>query len=589
MSDQRISERYNIQKRLYIYPERTIYLAEDKHRFNEYCVLQEYSTYTPELEQAAKILYKIKNPQIVTFREIFSSLRDDKEYIYLVEDYIPGFNYQELAKEYQSKQIDLGEAEILEILKQILLILEVFHKKGIVHGSLTPNSLIESEKLKKPILVNFNQHVRYDPSTLLKDIIDLTAVINLFVGTDRQLSPQFLNLLQLMRQGKFSSATSLLKAIEKFTINPSFNEPSLVTSLPASDDAQSSSKTEQSTMIISEDSKNPDEPVYKQKKRSPLLSCLSKVFLILMLSAGAGAAGWLAGKWWINSRNPTSQITNNTSNQTSPLATPTSMTSDNSSPLATPSGSISPIVANPAITPSVSNDLAIRQRLLALNITDDTFFKSLVDQIYSNLYPQEKNVPTDPAYQRQWNQIAEEVLDYLNQLKPEALKNLGKYNANDINRWAQESNKLHLSSRTLFKLADSQFSSWFSGQPPQTTSSDQPLAQLRNALIYSQLISLQSGANYEKLTNLSSQVSGTLQSGMGQAYTIRLTKGRPLQINLIPANGIQVSIYSPTGKNNLFEDSSTGQWSGQLPESGYYEIILINPSKTAIPYTLKIN
>jgi serine/threonine-protein kinase len=62
-----------------------------------------------------------------------------------------------------------------------------------------------------------------------------------------------------------------------------------------------------------------------------------------------------------------------------------------------------------------------------------------------------------------------------------------------------------------------------------------------------------------------------------------------LQINLIPANGIQVSIYSPTGKNNLFEDSSTGQWSGQLPESGYYEIILINPSKTAIPYTLKIN
>ena len=589
MSDQRISERYNIQKRLYIYPERTIYLAEDKHRFNEYCVLQEYSTYTPELEQAAKILYKIKNPQIVTFREIFSSLRDDKEYIYLVEDYIPGFNYQELAKEYQSKQIDLGEAEILEILKQILLILEVFHKKGIVHGSLTPNSLIESEKLKKPILVNFNQHVRYDPSTLLKDIIDLTAVINLFVGTDRQLSPQFLNLLQLMRQGKFSSATSLLKAIEKFTINPSFNEPSLVTSLPASDDAQSSSKTEQSTMIISEDSKNPDEPVYKQKKRSPLLSCLSKVFLILMLSAGAGAAGLLAGKWWINSINPTSQITNNTSNQTSPLATPTSMTSDNSSPLATPSGSISPIVVNPAITPSVSNDLAIRQRLLALNITDDTFFKSLVDQIYSNLYPQEKNVPTDPAYQRQWNPIAEEVLDYLNQLKPEALKNLGKYNANDINRWAQESNKLHLSSRTLFKLADSQFSSWFSGQPPQTTSSDQPLAQLRNALIYSQLISLQSGANYEKLTNLSSQVSGTLQSGMGQAYTIRLTKGRPLQINLIPANGIQVSIYSPTGKNNLFEDSSTGQWSGQLPESGYYEIILINPSKTAIPYTLKIN
>ncbi len=544
MSGQTINERYRIQKKLSAKTECSIYLAEDQHRFNESCIVKEYGQDLAKVQLEAKILYQLDHPQIVSFRESFTLIRETKEYTYLVEDYIEGLSYSELSRLYESHAQRLNEKEIIERLKQILPVLDYLHSQGIVHGNLSPSSIIESSEARQPILIDFNL-ARYDFSALTEDIASLARMTLSLVTEKDSFSSGMSNLLEAMQQGKYQSASALAAALENLELNPTLTESNPTTFIPPV----------QSPSIAT-----------NSKSFNPLFGCLAKIFLVLGLSFSAGALGWLAGKYWIEGHKP------ETPKYTSDL-----IKKPSDSPESSP-------------TPTVENN-SLRERLLGLKISDESFFRELVDQVFDSRYPEEKGKIKDANTQKQWDQVATEILDKLSTLRTEVLNGLGKYTESDFNRWRSEVNRLHLSSRALYNLADGIFYSWFPEQQQNQTRPSfqgQPIGKVWDALVYSQLFSLKSGDNYQELTSLQSPLKGTLQPGLGQTYSIHLSQGKPLQIKLEPMNGLQLSVYSPTGKQNLLEDSVTGQWSGVLPETGYYEIVLISKAKQPIDYQLDI-
>ena len=82
------------------------YLAEDRHRFNDPCILQEFAPdvhdpqalkKTEELfQRKAQILYRLDHPQIPRFRELFPYQQEYKKTLFLVQDYVTGFTYRQL-------------------------------------------------------------------------------------------------------------------------------------------------------------------------------------------------------------------------------------------------------------------------------------------------------------------------------------------------------------------------------------------------------------------------------------------------------------------------------------------------------------
>jgi serine/threonine-protein kinase len=84
------------------------------------------------------------------------------------------------------------------------------------------------------------------------------------------------------------------------------------------------------------------------------------------------------------------------------------------------------------------------------------------------------------------------------------------------------------------------------------------------------------------------QVSGTLQPGKGKVFIASFSAGQTMKVRLSTAETALFSIYSPSGKTALLEDSRDRRWSGQLLESGYYEFVLVPDASGSIYYQLDL-
>ncbi|MGK7905382.1 MAG: serine/threonine protein kinase [Hormoscilla sp.] len=143
------------------------YLAADKDRFEELCVLKEYNpnvqgTYalnkSKELfEREAKTLYKIDHPQIPKFRATF----EQGKRLFLVQDYVEGQTYRALLDGRLAKNRKYTQRDIVQFLEQMLPVLEHIHKKGIVHRDISPDNIIyskstiEGQSKRLPVLIDF--------------------------------------------------------------------------------------------------------------------------------------------------------------------------------------------------------------------------------------------------------------------------------------------------------------------------------------------------------------------------------------------------------------------------------------------------
>lgn len=161
------------------------YLAEDRNRFNEPCALKELippqtEAYTLDkskelFQREATTLYQITHPQVPEFRANF----EEDGRLFLVQDYVEGKTYRDLLNErlaHRETQLQpphpdpeeppptrmslgnngvFSEAEIKQLLLQLLPVLEHIHSKGIIHRDITPDNIIQRVGDLLPVLIDF--------------------------------------------------------------------------------------------------------------------------------------------------------------------------------------------------------------------------------------------------------------------------------------------------------------------------------------------------------------------------------------------------------------------------------------------------
>jgi serine/threonine protein kinase len=126
------------------------YLALDRERFDEPCVLKEFTvSYQDEslvakakslFAREASILHQVQHPQIPRFWAAF----EWEDRLFLVQDYIQGENYRTLLQARRDRDATLSEVEVLHLLNHLLPVLSYLHDRQIVHRDISPENLVLS-------------------------------------------------------------------------------------------------------------------------------------------------------------------------------------------------------------------------------------------------------------------------------------------------------------------------------------------------------------------------------------------------------------------------------------------------------------
>jgi serine/threonine-protein kinase len=610
------------------------YLVEDTHRFNEPCVVKEFA---PQIEDSiirektaeifhrqAEILYNLYHPQLANFREIFRASQENPDSIFLVQDYVEGQTYQDLLNLRRSRGKFFTEAEIRALLKQLLPILQYLHEQGIIHRDICPKNIIQREFDSLPVLIDFSsvkllestspqepstKTINDQPKTswILSQLgkmtyeskgqeslewvsidgdlygLGVTAVvlltgkeISLLTDTQQTLteilhehsiSPELtkilLKMLAQLTEPHFSSAQEILDDLSRDDFTDSAN----IGRKNRRNTRETPVNPSKSTSVNSI-AQNPDMAVVSPPSQKVFWGCLGKLSLFLLLVGTSGLMGWFAGKTWLVK-----------------MLQPTAINSTNSDILTSNNGSTG--TTPPTEEGNKTKELVTRRRELGI---DRLFFDQLVDQLLAiqETNPENKTDSKEKAREK----AAHDLLDKLDRLSPDALGELGRYGIEQRSEWARRVNQLHLSSRALSNLVNIRFLKDFPELENQNFM-DQPLGQVWYAIAFDTVKSLEAKQNYELLTKdatqTTQQVMGKLESGEGKAYSISLPASKPMEIKLQASPDALLTIYSPTGQEILLDNSRTHQWSGILPESGYYEILVTSKAKEAFDYQLTLS
>ncbi|MEO1519662.1 MAG: protein kinase [Cyanobacteria bacterium J06633_2] len=293
-------------------------------------------------------------------------------------------------------------------------------------------------------------------------------------------------------------------------------------------------------------------------------------FLIIVLLAGVG--GWVGYRWipqWLN---------------IGQSETATNRTSDESGQdLDEPSTQIPP--------EEQSRKTSLRSRRDDLGV-NTAFLVGLTDAQFYATYPRQQgrqltDNPDDAIWRERWDEIAADWLDQLeSSLSLQARRQLGSYDGSDRAEWRQIVNRLFVSSAALNDLVDARFFHQFPEQRNQPFI-EQPIGQIWHGMADDQVRSIQAG---NTLTNIqfapggtSYEVSGELAPGEGAIYTLDLREDQRMDVAVDASqNSARLSLYVPQPTDTipaLLEDSRSLNWSGALPQSGYYEITLVSVSE----------
>lgn len=160
-----IIDRYKIVRQLGQGGFGRTYLAEDMQHSHQKCVLKEFAPQVEEdkdlqkakelFEREASVLKQLQHPQIPRLHFSLQVQLRNKDFFFLVQDYVEGENYQDLLE----KRIDEGrcfsEAEVFHLLTQILPVLNYIHSRDVVHRDISPDNLILRTTDNLPILIDF--------------------------------------------------------------------------------------------------------------------------------------------------------------------------------------------------------------------------------------------------------------------------------------------------------------------------------------------------------------------------------------------------------------------------------------------------
>jgi serine/threonine protein kinase, bacterial len=634
------------------------YLAQDLNRFNELCVLKEFAPQiegdyalqkSQELfEREAGVLYRLQHPQIPKFRELFRTAYHGVERLFLVQDYVDGQTYRAILSSRQQQGMGFTEAEIEDLLRSVLRILDYIHSLWVVHRDISPDNLIFRTEDTKPVLIDFGgvkevevrAELQYSPAAIAgqntiiptrlgkagyapkeqmqrgvvsahSDLYALAATaLALFTGKeprelidDRTLdwdwqkigyiNPKLQAILDKMLHpvpsDRYQSAKEVLQALDASeALNPTVAYATPKASPVSSTPAPSHPDTAATFAVVPLPTGSVSAPVSSKPNSS---GKLGKIFLWLLVwlavILGAAAVGWWAGSWWIQS-----QVAKSSSSPTPTVTPPVS-------PTANPTSSSSPV--NDA---EAQRQQALQQRRQNLGI-DSTFYEELVNQAFWNLKPEQRGkslgtTPQEASLRFERDKIANELLDRIEQanLTPQVRKDLGTYNIADRQQWINRVNQLRLSSRSLNDLADGKFAALFPQYTSNTLNTDfdewlkTPVGQIWYAIAADTVTALEAKTALEAIVfdpgATSKQLKGVLNLGEGKAFIAELSAGQTMQLQLDAPASISISAYSPSGKVRILEKSTERTWSGRLPESGFYEFAIVSNAPGNTNYQLNL-
>jgi serine/threonine protein kinase len=243
----------------------------------------------------------------------------------------------------------------------------------------------------------------------------------------------------------------------------------------------------------------------------------------------------------------------------------------------------------------------IQQRRTALGI-EEAFFAKLVDQVFYRRYTNLQgraltNSKEDAPLRYRWDNTASDMLDLLEKnLSQRVMRTLGSYSSRDRNTWATTVSRLNVSDRALYDLADVKFNRLFPNQLNDTDFLAQPIGQIWYGLTDDRVRDLEGGTILENIEfapgTYGQQLSGQLNPGEGQVITLQLSQDQILRLRLqANANTTLLSLYVPKPDQTtpfLLSDSTSTSWSGQLPQSGFYEIVVVSKANEPIAYQLDV-
>ncbi len=137
------------------------YLAEDQGRFQEKCVIKEYTPAQTDayalqksrelFQREAAVLWQIRHPQIPQFHATF----EQGKRLFLVQDFVEGPTYSALLEERKAEKYPFSEAEVLHLIEQLLPVLQHIHQQNIIHRDISPDNIILRQLDQKPVLIDF--------------------------------------------------------------------------------------------------------------------------------------------------------------------------------------------------------------------------------------------------------------------------------------------------------------------------------------------------------------------------------------------------------------------------------------------------
>ncbi len=141
------------------------YLVEDIHQSQQQYVLKEFAPQVEKkqdlrkarelFEREAHVLEQLKHPQIPSFHSSLQVTLANKELFVLVQDYVEGDNYLNLLEERQKRGETFSEDEVMKLLQQILPVLSYIHSQKVVHRDISPDNLIWRLTDNLPVLIDF--------------------------------------------------------------------------------------------------------------------------------------------------------------------------------------------------------------------------------------------------------------------------------------------------------------------------------------------------------------------------------------------------------------------------------------------------
>ncbi|MBE9251742.1 serine/threonine protein kinase [Dolichospermum sp. LEGE 00240] len=606
------------------------YLAEDLNRFREACVLKEFSpqVQTPYIVQKAEelfqreasVLYKLQHPQIPRFRELLRINLKGKESLFLVQDYIDGETYNSLLNSRQKQGLKFTEIEIRQLLQQILPVLEYIHALGVIHRDISPDNLMLRSSDKLPVLIDFggvkqvaatvaSQYYQTggiaSPTngTLLGKIgfappeqmqtgmvsthsdlyaLAVTVLVLLTGKQPQELIDTYNFTWQWRREIRLSSA--LGEIIDKMLspiasdayggLHQRYQTARQVLQVlnPQSVSYPQTQPPTSATVAISPPKIPVPEPVMIPTPPQPgIWTGKNVLILVFVLTIGSYL-------YWQKLKTPTNNLQgNNPIILPSPHSTETEKTEVTFSPEER----------------QRKQKLSILREELDINYQ---FYVKLVNQLFREKYPNLKgrilsDNPEDENLRAEWDKTAAEVLEKLTAITPDSRRQLGTYTGDERATWKAQVNQINVGSRSLYDLGDAAF---FREFPEQKSKSfiKQPIGQVWYAFVNDQLNAILDKSILETIVfpegTTGKTVSGTLQPGKGKVFIVGLTKDQNMEVKLEANSKVLLSIYSPSGKNPLLQDSQTRTISATLPEKGFYEFVVVSTASESVDYQLTL-